>query len=937
MAFKVGQRWTSHTEPNLGLGLIAQIEERQIVLSYPAACETRAYTKNNPPLSRIIYRTGDRLINAEGVEFVIEKIEEKEELITYLGKTDNGETMPFPEWQLSSDVQFNTPIERLISGQVDNNKDYELRVKTIKNLEYIQKIQLTGLLGTRTELIPHQVYITYEVANRIAPRVLLSDEVGLGKTIEAGMILHHQILTGRVKRALIILPDSLVHQWFVEMLRRFNLHFAIFDEERFNLIKEDEDNPFESEQLIITTLSFLVEKEEALSDLIETEWDLTIIDEAHHIHWQPDIPSREYQAVDLISRHSEGLLLLTATPEQVGIESHFARLKLLDPYRYDSLDQYQKQYLEYRELNQVIRELMTNEVIAELDSRNIDLLRKMLDQEWAEDLLDNKSKLINMVLDRYGTGRSVFRNQRDVMDNFPSREVYFYPISVPKFYQDLTGFESLFPETVKKPNEWIQEDTRITWLEEMIKSLKHHKVLVICHNTETAQQLDKYFNLYAGIRSTAFFEGLSLVERDRAAAYFAEEESGAKVLICSEVGSEGRNFQFAHHLVLFDLPTNPDLIEQRIGRLDRIGQKNNISIHIPYFQGTAQEVMQRWYHEGLNQFYQSCSAGYAIYETFSESLMPLIERFDSDGLDSLVIQTKQHTEKVSKELKEGKNALLAINSCDSAIANTLIQQIREVEESPLLLDYVELLFDRFGLDYEEHSTDSFILRPTDHMRTDHFPGLNDDPVTVTFNRERALQREDIEFLTWEHPIVTGAMEMVLGSELGNTTLSTIKIKGLPAGTLMLETWFTLETIADKNLQIERFLKVQPIRYLVGAADKDLSTLVPHDKLNQLCQHVKRRVAQAIINETREPVNTMVKFATQLAEQQLPQRVVQAQEKLKETRSIEIERLKYLKKINANIRESEVTQLEAMFDQSALAIGRAKMVLQAVKVIVTSEA
>jgi ATP-dependent helicase HepA len=105
-----------------------------------------------------------------------------------------------------------------------------------------------------------------------------------------------------------------------------------------------------------------------------------------------------------------------------------------------------------------------------------------------------------------------------------------------------------------------------------------------------------------GIRAAVFHEGMSIVERDRAAAWFSEEDSGAQVLLCSEIGSEGRNFQFASHLVMFDLPFNPDLLEQRIGRLDRIGQAHDIQIHVPYLEKTAQSVLVRWYHEGLDAF-----------------------------------------------------------------------------------------------------------------------------------------------------------------------------------------------------------------------------------------------------------------------------------------------------------------------------------------------
>ncbi len=84
-------------------------------------------------------------------------------------------------------------------------------------------------MGSRTSLLPHQIYIANEVGQRHAPRVLLADEVGLGKTIEAGMIIQQQLLTGRASRILVLVPPSLLHQWLVEMLRRFNLHFSLFD------------------------------------------------------------------------------------------------------------------------------------------------------------------------------------------------------------------------------------------------------------------------------------------------------------------------------------------------------------------------------------------------------------------------------------------------------------------------------------------------------------------------------------------------------------------------------------------------------------------------------------------------------------------------------------------------------------------------------------
>ena len=146
------------------------------------------------------------------------------------------------------------------------------------------------------------------------------------------------------------------------------------------------------------------------------------------------------------------------------------------------------------------------------------------------------------------------------------------------------------------------------------------KVLTICANAATALQLSETLRIKSGIRSTVFHEGMSIVERDKAANYFAQSEDGAQVLICSEIGSEGRNFQFAHHLVLFDLPLVPDLLEQRIGRLDRIGQTEDVHIHVPHFQHSGQQVLLHWYHQGLNAFEQTCPTGTNVYAQTAEEL-----------------------------------------------------------------------------------------------------------------------------------------------------------------------------------------------------------------------------------------------------------------------------------------------------------------------------
>ncbi len=171
---------------------------------------------------------------------------------------------------------------------------------------------------------------------------------------------------------------------------------------------------------------------------------------------------------------------------------------------------------------------------------------------------------------------------------------------MPEAYQALSAndvVELLTPEILYQQAQqtlhWTQIDPRINWLADKCKQLYPEKMLVIAANAETSLDITQYLKTQTGVHATAFHQGLSIVERDRAAAFFADHETGSQILVCSEIGSEGRNFQFAHHLVLFDLPINPDLLEQRIGRLDRIGQTSTLQIHAPYLKNSAQAICFR--------------------------------------------------------------------------------------------------------------------------------------------------------------------------------------------------------------------------------------------------------------------------------------------------------------------------------------------------------
>ncbi|MDP2877861.1 MAG: SNF2-related protein, partial [Holophaga sp.] len=214
--FYKGQRWISEGEPELGLGEVQAVSPRKVSLAFPASGENREYLLESAPLGRVAFRAGDTVKDRENIPHVVRSVSERDGLLYY----DCGD-LELCETLLSHALSFSGPLERFFAGRFEPPALFSLRLAALRHQYRRRKSEVRGFLGGRIDLLPHQLIITSEVTNRIAPRVLLADEVGLGKTIEACLILHRLLLTGRARRVLILVPESLVHQWFLELLRRF--------------------------------------------------------------------------------------------------------------------------------------------------------------------------------------------------------------------------------------------------------------------------------------------------------------------------------------------------------------------------------------------------------------------------------------------------------------------------------------------------------------------------------------------------------------------------------------------------------------------------------------------------------------------------------------------------------------------------------------------
>ncbi|HEN8801165.1 RNA polymerase-associated protein RapA [Pseudomonas sp. CM25] len=942
--YQPGQRWISDSEAELGLGTILAQDGRLLTVLYPATGDTRQYSLRNAPLTRVRFSPGDQITHFEGWKLTVREVDDIDGLMVYHGLDGQNQPRTLPETQLSNFIQFRLASDRLFAGQIDPLSWFSLRYNTLQHTSKQMQSALWGLGGCRAQPIAHQLHIAREVADRSAPRVLLADEVGLGKTIEAGLVIHRQLLSGRASRVLILVPENLQHQWLVEMRRRFNLQVALFDAERF--IESDASNPFEDAQLALVALEWLVDDEKAQDALFAAGWDLMVVDEAHHLVWHEDQVSTEYSLVEQLAQVIPGVLLLTATPEQLGQDSHFARLRLLDPNRFHDLAAFRAESEHYRPVAEAVQELLDE---GRLSPKAHATIQGFLGAE-GEALLaavsdgdtQASARLIRELLDRHGTGRVLFRNTRAAIQGFPERQLHPYPLATPEQYRDLPAGEraELYPEVafqaqgeVADDERWWRFDPRVDWLIDTLKMLKRTKVLVICAHAETAMDLEDALRVRSGIPASVFHEGMSILERDRAAAYFADEEFGAQVLICSEIGSEGRNFQFAHHLVMFDLPAHPDLLEQRIGRLDRIGQKHTIQLHIPYLQDSPQERLFQWYHEGLNAFLNTCPTGSALQHQFGPRLLPLLESGDSKAWEALVADARTERERLEAELHSGRDRLLELNSGGAGEGQALVEDILEQDDQFALPIYMETLFDAFGIDSEDHSENALILKPSEKMLDASFPLGDDEGVTITYDRAQALSREDMQFLTWEHPMVQGGMDLVLSGSMGNTAVALIKNKALKPGTVLLELLFVSEVVAPRSLQLGRYLPPAALRCLLDANGNDLASRVAFETLNDQLESVPRASANKFVQAQRD---VLAKRISGGEEKILPihvERVAEAQRRLAAEADEELARLVALQAVNPSVRDSEIDALRKQREDGLAMLEKAALRLEAIRVLV----
>lgn len=936
----------SQREPELGLGVVASVESaaRRICIEFPATGEKRLYALGTPVLKRVQFAAGETVSSRDGTTIVVETVAEVDGILTYVaGKRSVREDT------ISDITSVSLPQERLLAGQADPGEVFDLRYRALQTQARFRQSDVRGFLGGRLQLIPHQFYILNEVSSRQIPRVLLADEVGLGKTIEACLILQRLLVIGRIRRVLILVPESLTHQWFVELLRRFNLWFSIFDEGRCSAVEASEpgQNPFVSSQLVLCSTSFLAASEVRREQAVAASWDVVVVDEAHHLEWSPEHASPEYALVERLAQRAPGLLLLTATPTQLGLAGHFARLRLLDPDRYDDFDAFVAESETFGTVAEVAGKIIENKPLATKDNaalkrifvRDPAGLAIHLDA-LAKGKAGARENLLRTLLDQHGTGRVVFRNTRAAMQGFPTRQVSPVAIKDPSLTQLVRVARELQAEETGTDSEIrysFKEDPRIDWLVEFLADNRPAKVLLICRSQRKVLAIEAALQDLVNAKVGLFHEGLPLVQRDRNAAWFAEPE-GAQLLICSEIGSEGRNFQFAHHLVLFDLPLNPGLIEQRIGRLDRIGQTETIRVHVPFLAGSADECVAEWYHEGLDAFETSLHGGDEYTARFRERLLEFalargkgVTAAGKKKFAAFLKETAVFHSELSLKMKRGRDRLLELNSFNPDVAARIIERVQAADADPSVRAFLIDLLDHFGVRIKEDENGDVTLDPS-HAYVESFPSIPADGMLATFDRQRAISREDIRFLSADHPLMQDAIDLLVDSSAGSTAFGRIEAD---ASNILLEAVFVLETVADSRWHVDQFLAPTPVRVVVDVRSRDLTDERTADSISADFEDgdIHRFLERPGFNAAL--LKSLLEAATERAEARSADLKRAAETQATATLSAETQRLLDLRKLNDHVSEEEIELAREQLKQTRGAIGQARLRLDSLRLILES--
>lgn len=680
--------------------------------------------------------------------------------------------------------------------------------------EFLGRLRSMSVLVTplsiRVYLFPHQLATSERVLKWMGGRALLADEVGLGKTIESGMIMKELLLRGLIRRVLILVPSGLTTQWREEMRHRFNEHFVIYDSDRRTALEErfPMKNIWEVNDRVIASLN--VAKMKHHRELIEAvPWDLVIVDEAHRLK---NTATLNYKLASALK--TKHLLLLTATPLQNNLSELYTLVSLLDEELLGSRTGFKRRFEDnisdpdvLQKLRKRLKRVMIRNrrsdvggmltssrrqaftIQVTLDEANRYLYEQVTDyalQGYRQSVATKNSTyaFFMMLVQRMLTSSvdalvQTLEQRLAILENLKRSHDR---VRIKDFLREHLEDRDLEDESLEEEDlDQKQIEKEITELRRMVaiaKNVKAHpklntlrgvlediyrkepeaKVVVFTEFRSTQTFLQKHLRDW-GYDVVIFHGGMNAREKDHAIESFEEE---AQILVSTEAGGEGRNLQFAHIVINYDLPWNPMKVEQRIGRVHRIGQTRDVQILNFSTAGTIEEYLLNLLENKIGLFREVLGdletiLGLIAEETsFEQMIMQLLA--ESYGKGNLSQAFKELESRIDQARHDAGDSLLtAISSrgMDLSLRDEFkrYEGYRAGEDERHLNRFLAEFLDKYNA-LTDYSSEHLTFRVPGHLAHRE---VYTDIIRATSSREVALQKPYLEFVGIGHPFVDAAI------------------------------------------------------------------------------------------------------------------------------------------------------------------------------------
>ncbi|MCP4902578.1 MAG: DEAD/DEAH box helicase family protein [bacterium] len=746
---QTGDRVCHRFNKALGPGVVVEADAHVIVVAFPDAEETLSFAGSTDALTPLVIAPGTRARMVDNEEeVVVDALLEGNVCRLEDGREISADLL----WPLPSDA---SPVELLARGEIDSLPNFSNRLDAMRLERLREAGGLGSFLGGRIRIHPHQLFAAEAACQSEPVRWLLADGVGLGKTVEACLIMNALIHTGRAERTLVVAPESLTVQWLGEMWRKHHQVFALLDEARIAEVARDqgdEFNPFEVHHQAIISFELLCDDPRLARMATASHIDLLVVDEAHHLQRAVGHPGNlAYRAVAPLALETDNLLLLTATPLE---DDALGFLRLVQLLRPDDLPE-DDSLLDVLDQPRSLPPCTTATRATDIGGwpPRIPAPVSFDEEQWAP------------------IGRLEAK-----MRSMPATNEYKLAQKARMISCSLASAPVLGSILKQKDRDTAillanaeKADPRLEWLIEQAPSWRHRgdKTLVFVAHRESLEMIKQALEQKAHLRVGLFHEDLSVKRRDIEVAQLRLAE-GPSLLVTTECGGEGRNFEMCDRLVLFDMPWHPGVIEQRIGRLDRIGRTR--PTEIVYFRppsGLAAQVVHLYEEMGL--FRESLGGidrelrhiAREIARAAVDESADIGPGFFADLLDRALEARTKVQEAAYRELHR--------NPYSDSMAGEILERV-PAELETLIADVALRAASSFGFEVDQQSgVATWLIGLGGEALIDRLPGVPPDSSFIgTFSREEAVERETIDFFSSGHPLVEGILSELSDGSRGRT-------------------------------------------------------------------------------------------------------------------------------------------------------------------------